>query len=1104
MNSNQNGLDGPMTPELHLKMSKKIAQLTKVVYALNTKNDEHDAHISCLQEAHELELKKVLASAEEQILKLQTIVANQRNDKETILDLRNRILEYQQSNHDAARDFKKFKTHTQDREDVLKRSYEEQMKALKFELETMKSDYQTKIFEFTERSNQHDASSTMLKSLKEKHEKELELLKEVADQQQTAHEKKMADLRRDHEKEITVLKQKHREEMATMVTTEKSSLTTLYKTQISQLEEEVSTLKQLMEQGEYQSSNRISILTKELEAAEANSAAFSTEKEALLKENDKLKKEVDELEGNFIETRRELENAMQELADMKLQLLAQESDARRQAEENMKKAGKIGELDELSQLHSVENEKLKFEIKKLNDKMVEKEEEFVRLKDKHNKAIGIWEEKYNQLKKDIGVKDEEIVRLKAEYKLSMEEYMAASSEREAELQRQKLEELREVKEASEKELEEVLEVSRANTQAIRDALEAEAASEKQALIKGYEDQLALLTKERDEIAAKFKELSEEVERLKSTMDSSESSLVENERERQQLLHSLNEKQQHLELLHSELKDKVSVLQSLREEFDKEVKDHAFTKKQREQYTDDKVAAKAKELDEYWSNKLKEELNTLEQELLRRQSQSRSSEMKRMKDTHLQEFLEAETAWKEKTDSLQLKVKELEKQVSVLNIEALKKEMSLNEQSKNDYLELNAKIQQLKADHAKNLKEIEEEHKDALKRLEESLTRDFKNQEDKLILAHRQNIHEMTKANKLSVDALKDQLEQKRLMDLNSLKMTSRKDLETQLAKCKRECNEQTDLKIHELTLGYEEEKEELQRELEMRDREMKQFNIKLEQVQNQLTEKQLELSQYRDNVEGLQKELSGMRKEFDNKCKEVMNIKQEAVIQIKKREKKLNAIHSSEIKSVQQKFSRDVDELNFKHQNDVEELRLQMAELNQQLARADERYNARPSRPEDLNKILQLENTIVEADERIKHLIDEKKFFELELVNRESNYNKVFNTAPKIGVINPMNVKTKVSKKSRSDTSMRNPSSIMKSPNVATAFSSPVLPNAPNTNNRSKPQLVPLSSRTSSLESLVTQTITTSSSGRPVVGTTRRVVKNAFMDKKAEAVVPPT
>lgn len=37
----------------------KLFVISQVVYALNTKNDEHDAHISCLQEAHELELKKV-------------------------------------------------------------------------------------------------------------------------------------------------------------------------------------------------------------------------------------------------------------------------------------------------------------------------------------------------------------------------------------------------------------------------------------------------------------------------------------------------------------------------------------------------------------------------------------------------------------------------------------------------------------------------------------------------------------------------------------------------------------------------------------------------------------------------------------------------------------------------------------------------------------------------------------------------------------------------------------------------------------------------------------------------------------------------------------
>merc|ERR1712183_749577 len=47
--------------EMHLKMSKKIAQLTKVIYALNTKNDEHESVIAILKESHEEEIQKLLA-----------------------------------------------------------------------------------------------------------------------------------------------------------------------------------------------------------------------------------------------------------------------------------------------------------------------------------------------------------------------------------------------------------------------------------------------------------------------------------------------------------------------------------------------------------------------------------------------------------------------------------------------------------------------------------------------------------------------------------------------------------------------------------------------------------------------------------------------------------------------------------------------------------------------------------------------------------------------------------------------------------------------------------------------------------------------------------
>ena len=73
----------------------------------------------------------------------------------------------------------KFDAQFSDREDELKKTYDEQMKTLKSEMESVKSDYETKILEMTDRSNQQDVSSSMLRKMKEKHEKELELLREV-------------------------------------------------------------------------------------------------------------------------------------------------------------------------------------------------------------------------------------------------------------------------------------------------------------------------------------------------------------------------------------------------------------------------------------------------------------------------------------------------------------------------------------------------------------------------------------------------------------------------------------------------------------------------------------------------------------------------------------------------------------------------------------------------------------------------------------------------------------------------------------------------------------------------------------------------------------
>ncbi|KAM4900554.1 protein FAM184B [Sylvia borin] len=60
--------------EMHMKMCKKIAQLTKVIYALNTKNDEHEDSIQALREAHEAEIQSILAETRETILQCKSKV----------------------------------------------------------------------------------------------------------------------------------------------------------------------------------------------------------------------------------------------------------------------------------------------------------------------------------------------------------------------------------------------------------------------------------------------------------------------------------------------------------------------------------------------------------------------------------------------------------------------------------------------------------------------------------------------------------------------------------------------------------------------------------------------------------------------------------------------------------------------------------------------------------------------------------------------------------------------------------------------------------------------------------------------------------------------
>ena len=61
-------------PDLHHKMSKKIAQLTKVIYHLNTRNEDHQSELDAIVLNHQSEVQELIRDATNKIGKFKGLV----------------------------------------------------------------------------------------------------------------------------------------------------------------------------------------------------------------------------------------------------------------------------------------------------------------------------------------------------------------------------------------------------------------------------------------------------------------------------------------------------------------------------------------------------------------------------------------------------------------------------------------------------------------------------------------------------------------------------------------------------------------------------------------------------------------------------------------------------------------------------------------------------------------------------------------------------------------------------------------------------------------------------------------------------------------------
>ncbi|XP_065763168.1 protein FAM184B isoform X2 [Muntiacus reevesi] len=132
-------------PEMHVKMCKKIAQLTKVIYALNTRQDETEAGMEALREAHQEELQQAVAETEARLLQAQGRAGEEEALRQRIQALESALELQKRLTQEALAQSASCRLETQERELRVEAEHAERVLTLSKEMLELKASYEKRL-----------------------------------------------------------------------------------------------------------------------------------------------------------------------------------------------------------------------------------------------------------------------------------------------------------------------------------------------------------------------------------------------------------------------------------------------------------------------------------------------------------------------------------------------------------------------------------------------------------------------------------------------------------------------------------------------------------------------------------------------------------------------------------------------------------------------------------------------------------------------------------------------------------------------------------------------------------------------------------------------
>ncbi|XP_063007151.1 protein FAM184A isoform X5 [Melospiza melodia melodia] len=1000
--SAQAGLGAEQSADLHFKMSKKIAQLTKVIYALNTKNDEHEAAIQALKDAHEEEIQQILAETREKILQYKSKVAEEMDLKRKIQVLEESLEDHKKMKHQALTEFEAYKDRVEDMQLCAEAQHVQRVVTMSREVEEIRKKFEERLRSFIQLQVQYEKDKrTALEELKAAHRLEIqELLKTHQSQNATLSkgQEKMEEL---HRLELEDLNNKVEE-----LRLEKKKLIEDYEGKLSKAqsfyEHELDSLKrsqlftaeslhackekEVELRKEFQ--NQESMLRKNLGKLKTELQMVQDEAASLREKCQKLQVALGTAENNVQVLQKQLDDVKEEEMsllskhkEVESELAAARERLQQQATDLVLKASHIGMLQATQMTQEVTIRDLESEKSRLKEKLSQLEEERNLLQSKtqslderQRQQILALEKKVNEAREtQREYYEKELVKLQA-----------------------RLEgEAAQLKEAHSKTLEELAwkhhtAIEAAHSNANKDKkklqMELEQQFEKEKLhLEDDKNQLRQqLENVKEELTTKLTSANQEVCRLQDLVRKSEQGLGTAEGHISSLQEAQEILQKELELTRARLRETTDSLYSVEGELDQERQQHEAMIAAMREEEKFKVDRMARDLEIKWTENLRQECNKLREELRLQHEEDKKAAMTQLLQLKEREKNAARDGWQKKVEDLLDQISLLKQNLEMQLSQSQSSLQQLQAQFSQERQRLTQEIQELEEEHQQRHKSLQEAHILAFQNMEETKEQEQKELEERLQQKHSEELHALKETHKQAMEGFKLEMEQ----ELQTLRFELEDEGKAMLASLRSELNHQHAAAIDQLRHNHQQElvaaKMELERSIELGRRQEKEFLCRISDLQDELRHRDHHIAELDKEILHLHENISALTKELEFKGKEILRIHSESNQQIS-----------------------------------LEEM--------------EEKYKNRESRPEDLQLISELKDLIAERDQLIKKLIEDKKFYQLELVNRETNYNKMFNASPNVGVINPL-----VKQKKKNDKSTNRFVSV---PNLSALESSGVVGN---------------------------------------------------------------